>query len=122
MKKEVITKRVYDGVARGDGCRVLIERGWPPGVAKVDLKHHVWEKNIAPSIELCSWFNNQPIRWTEFQALYFLELRGKRELISKILTTRFKTVTLLYTAKDLRFNHATALQSFIQKDHIRRMK
>lgn len=31
-------KRTYDPPARGDGCRVLVDRVWPRGIARDDLR------------------------------------------------------------------------------------
>jgi uncharacterized protein YeaO (DUF488 family) len=81
--------------------------------AKVDL----WMKEIARSDALRKWFGHEPERWTEFQARYRKELRNKTELLKEIkqLEKKYRTVTLLYSAKDELHNQALALLAFLKK-------
>ena len=53
---EIKIKRVYDAVDEHDGYRILADRLWPRGIAKVKADIDLWEKNIAPSAELRKWF------------------------------------------------------------------
>jgi uncharacterized protein YeaO (DUF488 family) len=46
--------RVYDGPAVDDGWRVLVDRLWPRGLRKEDLRLDEWCKDLAPSTELRS--------------------------------------------------------------------
>ncbi len=43
------SKRVYEAPAETDGVRILVERLWPRGFAKVDAALDHWMKDIAPS-------------------------------------------------------------------------
>ena len=45
-------KRVYDRPAESDGRRILVDRLWPRGIAKDDLRIDAWLKDLAPSSEL----------------------------------------------------------------------
>ena len=48
----ITLKRVYEYEDSQDGVRYLIERLWPRGVKKTDLRLDVWLKDVAPSAEL----------------------------------------------------------------------
>ncbi|HSH85253.1 MAG TPA: DUF488 family protein, partial [Guyparkeria sp.] len=74
------TKRVYDPVEKGDGCRILVDRLWPRGVKKEDLPHDEWLKTVAPSTELRQWFGHDPERFEEFTARYLRELEQNADL------------------------------------------
>jgi uncharacterized protein YeaO (DUF488 family) len=52
----IIIKRIYDGAAKSDGLRVLVDRIWPRGITKDKAQLTVWMKEIAPSTELRKWF------------------------------------------------------------------
>ena len=43
--------RAYDaeGLAEAIGARVLVDRVWPRGVSKADLRLDLWAKDAAPS-------------------------------------------------------------------------
>ena len=56
-------KRAYEKPARGDGCRVLVDRIWPRGVSKEEAALDQWRKEIAPSTALRKWFGHDPARW-----------------------------------------------------------
>ncbi len=47
----VKTKRVYQEPEPDDGYRILVDRLWPRGVKKANLKLDDWAKDIAPSME-----------------------------------------------------------------------
>src|SRR5690606_37846204 len=76
---ELVARRAYDGPARGDGRRVLVDRVWPRGVSKEALAADAWVKDGAPSDGLRKWFNHDPERWDEFRERYFKELDGNPE-------------------------------------------
>lgn len=109
------TKRVYDELDSNDGFRVLVDKLWPRGLSKDRGKIDLWLKDIAPSNELRKWFAHDAEKWLEFKERYFRELNNKRELIGLIhKNTKLSTVTLLYGAKDERFNNAAALKEYIE--------
>ena len=53
-------KRVYEAAASSDGSRVLVERLWPRGVRKANLKIDAWLNEIGPSNHLRRWFAHDP--------------------------------------------------------------
>jgi uncharacterized protein YeaO (DUF488 family) len=65
----VHVRRVYESKARarGDGLRVLVDRLWPRGVSKDSLELDLWEKDVAPSTALRTWYGHRPERFAEFQ-------------------------------------------------------
>ncbi|MGE5249276.1 MAG: DUF488 domain-containing protein [Bacteroidota bacterium] len=113
------TKRVYETAGTGDGTRFLVERLWPRGIKKDDLKMEAWLKEVAPSPELRRWFAHDPKKWAEFQRRYRAELRANPEAWQPILkAARRSTVTLLYSARDTEHNSAVLLKDFLE-EHMR---
>ncbi len=107
-------KRVYDAPERTDGCRMLVDRMWPRGVSKEKAKIDLWLRDIAPGNELRKWFSHDPEKWSEFRGKYFEQLKEKKDLIDLIRTkTKEGTVTLLYAAKNEKYNNAVCLREFI---------
>jgi uncharacterized protein YeaO (DUF488 family) len=110
-------KRTYDPPARGDGCRILVERLWPRGMKKDALAADAWLKEVAPSTELRRWFDHRVERWAEFQRRYREELDANPDSWEPIVaaeTTR-GTVTLLYSAHDVLHNGALVLRDHLME-------
>ncbi|OHB66061.1 MAG: hypothetical protein A2Y76_05460 [Planctomycetes bacterium RBG_13_60_9] len=108
-------KRAYDKPARSDGFRVLVDRMWPRGVKKEELKIDLWLKEIAPSTALRKRFGHDPKKWEEFRERYFRELDSHPEAI-RLLREKMRggPVTLVFGAREERFNNAVALQEYLQ--------
>ncbi|MFB3764572.1 MAG: DUF488 domain-containing protein [Methanotrichaceae archaeon] len=108
------TERIYNAPT-GRGFRILVDRLWPRGLRKDEVKVDLWLKEIAPSNELRKWFGHDPAKWTEFRDKFFKELDQKIEPIDQI-TAKVKEgdVILLYGAKDERHNNAVALKEYIE--------
>jgi len=110
------TERIYN-VPIGGGFRILVDRLWPRGLRKDEVKVDLWLKEIAPSNELRKWFGHDPDRWIEFRKRYFQELDQKRELIDQIAAkAKEGDIILLYGAKDEEHNNAVALKEFIEAE------
>ena len=108
-------KRVYDTVEKTDGSRVLVDRVWPRGLSKEKVKADLWLKDAAPSTELRKWFSHDPSRWETFKKRYFVELKENADVIDQLLELIQKgTLTLLFSAKDTRYNQAAALKAFLE--------
>jgi len=107
-------KRVYDKPSPEDGVRFLVERLWPRGIRKADLRLDAWLKDVAPSTTLRRWFGHDPKKWSEFQRHYFAELDSHPEECDHIRkAARHGRVTLLYSAHDTEHNNAVALQEYL---------
>ncbi len=104
-------KRAYEPAARGDGLRILIDRLWPRGLKKEEMKLHLWMKDVAPSTQLRTWFGHDAKRWEAFGKKYKDELNGHpHELEYLRRLAEGHTVTLVYGAKDEQHNHARILK------------
>lgn len=109
-------KRIYEPAARGDGWRVLVDRLWPRGVSKEKARVDLWLRDVAPSTALRVWFGHDPARWAEFRRRYHAELRTKSDALARLIQeAKTGTLTLLYSARDERFNQAAALKAYLDR-------
>ncbi|MNB77582.1 hypothetical protein D3C76_176720 [compost metagenome] len=106
-------KRAYEPPAETDGMRVLVDRLWPRGVTKPELKIDLWLKDLAPSTELRKWFGHDPEKWPEFQMKYRAELKGNPALSELKALSRQGNITLVYAAKDELHNDAVVLRQVL---------
>lgn len=108
-------KRAYEKAAPEDGVRYLVERLWPRGIKKTDLRLDGWLKDVAPSDALRRWFAHDPEKWPEFRRRYFTELDSHPEAWEQIRDAgRHGRVTLIYSAHDTEHNNAIALKDYIE--------
>jgi uncharacterized protein YeaO (DUF488 family) len=111
---DILMKRAYEPPKRADGYRVLVDRLWPRGVKKTDLKLDLWAKDLAPSTALRRWFGHDPNRWTEFRARYRRELANTdvRDRLKEIVSQAkdAPAITLIYAARDADHNEAVVLR------------
>jgi len=111
----IALKRAYEKAAPEDGVRFLVERLWPRGIKKTDLKMDGWLKGVAPSDALRRWFAHDPKKWPEFCRRYFGELDSHPEAWEPIRTAaRHGRVTLVYSSHDTEHNNAVALKEYLQ--------
>jgi uncharacterized protein YeaO (DUF488 family) len=107
-------KRAYEPPAPEDGRRFLVERLWPRGVRKVDLRLDGWLKDVAPSPALRRWFAHDPKKWPEFKRRYFGELRKHESAVAPLhAASREGPVTLVYGSHDTEHNAAVALREYL---------
>jgi uncharacterized protein YeaO (DUF488 family) len=112
----ILLKRAYQEPAPEDGGRFLVERLWPRGVRKVDLRLDGWLKEIAPSPALRRWFSHDPKKWPAFKRRYFEELRANEEALAPLRDAcRHGPVTLVYGARDTDHNAAVALREYLAR-------
>lgn len=119
MMNEFRCKRIYEPAADTDGFRVLVDRLWPRGIRKENARINLWSKEIAPSKELRKWFSHDPAKYDAFEALYRQELNRnpasqefKNLCMQKV---QDQQVTLLYGAKDEKYNHAVVLKEWLEE-------
>jgi uncharacterized protein YeaO (DUF488 family) len=109
-------KRVYEQDSPADGYRFLVERLWPRGVRKSDLRLDNWIKDAGPSTELRKWFAHDPAKWDEFRRRYFAELDANPKALEPILkASRRGPVTLLYSSHDTEHNNAVSLRDYLER-------
>ncbi|MGH9632936.1 MAG: DUF488 domain-containing protein [Bryobacteraceae bacterium] len=108
-------ERVYEEAGRHDGKRFLVERLWPRGIRKANLRVDGWEKDAGPSTELRKWFKHDPNKWEEFQRKYFSELDTRPQAWEPLLkAAEHGTITLLYSSHDTEHNNAVALKRYLE--------
>jgi uncharacterized protein YeaO (DUF488 family) len=109
-------KRIYDAPESADGHRVLIDRLWPRGISRKRAALDAWLTELAPSTALRTWFHHDPKRWRGFARRYRAELRAQAPLLQTLRQrARRQRVTLLYGARDTRFNQATVLREVLRR-------
>jgi uncharacterized protein YeaO (DUF488 family) len=109
-------KRAYEPPSSADGSRILVDRLWPRGVSKETLKLEAWMKELSPSNELRKRFHHEAGNWSEFEKLYFEELRRQPALVAELRKkARGHTLTLIYAAKDELHNNAVALKRYLER-------
>ena len=124
MKPSIMLKRAYEKPAREDGFRVLVDRLWPRGIKKEDLRIDAWPKDLAPSTELRKWFAHDARKWKEFCRRYRAELTQAHapKIVGELVDAAepAKAITLLYGAKDTEHNEAVVLRSLFERVAARR--
>lgn len=110
-------KRAYQEAHPGDGQRILVDRLWPRGLSRKQAAVDEWLKSIAPSDALRKWFNHDPEKWSQFKTRYFSELESNPDAVKQLRSyLESGTVTLLYAARETRYNNARALKAFLEQD------
>lgn len=113
---DIRVKRVYEPAERSDGYRILIDRLWPRGISHERARLDAWERDLAPSAALRTWFGHEPDRFDEFRDRYVEELRGQRTLLSELRRrARDGTLTLVYAARDTQHNDAVVLAEVVRR-------
>jgi len=111
-------RRAYDEPQPDDGHRVLVDRVWPRGRTKAQLRLDAWERDLGPSTELRKWFGHEPARWPEFQARYQEELAkpdhaGALDALAKM--ARAGRVTIVFGARDREHNQARVIADELER-------
>jgi uncharacterized protein YeaO (DUF488 family) len=115
-ESDLLMRRAYEPARPDDGARVLVDRLWPRGVRKDELKLTLWLKDIAPSTELREWFGHDPARFKEFARRYREELRSNEDALAPLeQLLRSGRVTLIYAARDVDHNEAVVLADYLRE-------
>lgn len=108
-------KRIYDEPSQEDGIRILVDKLWPRGISKDKAELDMWLKEVAPSDDLRKWFSHDPAKWEGFKERYLRELDKKTEYVDQVIErAEDNDVTLLYAAKDEKYNNAVVLMKYIK--------
>ncbi|MEV7089348.1 DUF488 family protein [Streptomyces sp. NPDC093085] len=115
---QVGVKRVYEEWAPEDGTRVLVDRLWPRGLKKEDVRLDEWAKSVTPSAELREWYHERmDERYEEFRARYEAELTAPEPARAldrlRELARSGRPLTLLTAAKRLGRTHADLLAGLV---------
>lgn len=111
-------RRAYLEPAADDGHRVLVDRVWPRGRTKAQLRIERWARDLGPSTELRRWFGHDPVRWEEFRDRYRAELAApdRSALLDELAAeARHGRLTLVYGARDEMHNQAVVLAEEIER-------
>jgi uncharacterized protein YeaO (DUF488 family) len=111
-------QRAYDEPTTDDGYRVLVDRVWPRGRTKEQLRLDEWARDLGPSTQLRKWFGHEIARWPEFQVRYHAELADPaRSLALDALAKRARhgKVTLVFGARDTEHNQARVIADELQR-------
>jgi len=109
-------KRAYDKISVHDGARILVDGLWPRGMSKADLQIATWEKGIAPSKALRTWYGHDPDKWTEFRKRYRAELRvsPRKEILEQLTRLAEQgNLTLVFGARDAERSNAAVIAELI---------
>jgi len=114
-------KRVYEPPAAGDGLRILVDRLWPRGLAKADVRLERWARELAPSDALRKWYRHDAAKWSEFKRRYREELASDPAALDALASQGARRrVTLLFGSKEPRLNNAYALKEILESRARRR--
>lgn len=120
MSPRIWIRRAYEPPSLVDGHRVLVDRLWPRGISKTELRIDTWARDVAPSDELRRWFGHDATRWNEFRTRYRRELEAHTgaaavefaALVDRVAAGR---VTLVFGARDRRHNNAVVLREVLEE-------
>lgn len=107
--------RAYDVKdCAGEKC-FLVERLWPRGIKKENLRLDGWTQDVAPSHQLRRWFRHDPAKWEEFKHRYFAELDANPDAWKPLAeAARHDNVSLIYSSHDPVHNNAVALKQYLE--------
>ena len=116
--------RAYDPPEDGAGSRILVDRVWPRGRSRAELRIDEWLPEVAPSADLRRWFGHVVDRWPEFRTRYRAELeQGAQAAALAQLEARAERgpITLVYGARDREHNQAVVLAEVLT-EHLARTR
>lgn len=110
-------QRAYEEPQSDDGVRVLVDRVWPRGRTKEQLRLDRWDREVAPSTKLRRWFGHDPGRWQEFRSRYRAELAQPAQdaiLDELVNLARHGTLTIVFGARDTEHSQARVIVDEIE--------
>jgi uncharacterized protein YeaO (DUF488 family) len=114
MPSRIRLARVYD-LPPDAPNPFLIDRLWPRGISRLELRDVRWLKDVAPSNELRRWLHESPERWSSFCQVYWQELTAHPQRWQPLLdAARHGGVTLVYASHDTEHNNAQVLKQFLE--------
>lgn len=114
-RTKLLAKRAYDPPSRDDGLRVLVDRLWPRGITREELKLDLWPKEITPSNALRKWYHGHMNQFAEFRKRYRAELGQESEQVEELRSAiKGKTATLITAAKEIERSHVVVLREVLE--------
>jgi len=115
--------RVYDARSADDALHVLVDRLWPRGVHRDDVRIDEWWRDLAPQPALRTWYGHQGDRFAEFAERYRVDLMADamQPLLERARRTAGERGLVLLTAtKELASSHLMVLAGVIEPDWTQR--
>lgn len=112
---DIKVQRVYDADEDDSSYRVLVDRLWPRGVAKDEMRYDEWAKQVAPSKELRQAFHADEYDFADFAEAYRAELDASDEPRKVLTRAGERRIVLLYAAKNRTENHAVVLRDYLRE-------
>lgn len=110
----IYTRRAYDIESDVRGERFLVDRVWPRGLKKEEIKAD-WLRDAAPSDEIRQRFHADG-KWETFRESYFRELDANPPAWTSLMkAARQGDVVLLYGSRDTEHNNAMALKEYLEE-------
>ncbi|MCC6619574.1 MAG: DUF488 family protein [Chloroflexi bacterium] len=112
-------QRAYSDPTPDDGYRVLVDRVWPRGRTKEQLRLDRWAREVGPSTDLRKWFGHDPARWDEFRRRYLAELEGpvQAAIIAELVAVaRSGTLTIVFGARDAEHSQARVVADLVAQE------
>ena len=103
---------------RHEVFRVLVDRLWPRGVKREDLRIDAWMRELGPSTALRRWYGHDVQRWHEFVRRYETELTdpARKELMAQVeRAARRGPLTLLCAARDAEHSNAAVIAMVLKE-------
>jgi len=112
----IAIKRAYDNPSPHDGVRILIDRLWPRGLSKAELKIDAWPRQLTPSTGLRKWYGHEPARFAEFRRCYRAELaEHAHDLEALRAMVKGRAATLITATREVDLSHAVVMREILQR-------
>ncbi len=85
MKYDIGFKRVYEPAHQSDGARVLVDRLWPRGKRRDELRLTDWYRDASPSSALRRAWHQNDIDEQRFADDYRQELQAHPEVLTPLM-------------------------------------
>lgn len=107
---DIRLRRAYEPPAEDDGYRILIDRIWPRGVTRDELRIDEWARELAPSTELRKWYGHEPAKFEEFRRRYTEELAAHADALERLRARAAAgRLTIVFGARDIEHSNAAVL-------------
>jgi len=117
MIYDIRFKRCYAPAADSDGARVLVDRLWPRGKRKDELKLTEWYRDAAPSAQLRRAIHQGGMDAVTFARGYAQELQSDSEALVPLMRhAREGRLTLLSAVRDPQTSYLAVLREALETE------